>query len=212
MTIPDRESKLTRKELGQLLEMLGRRFGEDQDISVQDIESFLQQLRLKRGDSYFPHKYYSDNVLDETLSFLGGFSTSEELRTFIEVTYRMSVPYKLGRQTLIKLGVGVVLTSRLDLHEAIRRWEERERKIGSLNIYQMSKEQLETTLLDDELFPSGYSIITFAKKSRIKLPLTNNKKVLIKYLIEKLVERPLGTREIGDWGIRKKSRDKNEPR
>lgn len=198
------DERLEKREIGELLELLGRQLLLESDVSFRDLENFFEKLRARRGLLNRYPDYNVDNLLDSVIRFTEQLKSSDNIRDFLEVSYNIPVPYKLGRSILAKLAVGVVLTSKTNLDEIKLRWEKREKRIDSINPYQMPKEQFEAALLDNALFPSGYSVISFAKKYRIRLPVTNDKKTLIAHLMDQLFERPSDSKRIGDWGLDKK--------
>ena len=197
--------RLSKRELGELLELLGRQLAKESEVKFRDLEAILEKFRLRRGyQGSTSYVHATKDALGEIVSYLENFYTSDDLRDFVEVISRKPVPYRMGKEVLRKLAVGMVLTSGLDIVEVKNRWQERQAKINSLNIYQMSKEKLKATLLDDELFPSGYSIISFARRFKIRLPVKSEKTVLINILISQLFERPSSSRRIGRWGLEDK--------
>jgi len=195
--------KLSRRELGELLVYLGRLLSEESDVSIERIEEFLDRLKKRKGYTSTYRKYSMD-YLDRIVSYVNSFRTSEDLFIFLEAIYKISIPFRLRKQVLVNLGVGTILTSRIDLEDAKTLWREREEKINSINIYEISKEQLKKTLRDKELFPDGYAIVPFARRFRIKLPRTKNKEQLIDILLMQIFERPLNSKKIGRWGLNKK--------
>ena len=201
----DSHDRLSKRELGELLELLGKQLAKESEVEFRDLAEILEKFRLRRGyqrSTSFVHA--TKDALGEIVSYLENFDTSDDLRDFVEVISRKPVPYKMGKDVLRKLAVGTVLTSGLDFVEVKNRWQERQTKTNSLNIYQMPKEKLKATLLDDELFPSGYSIISFARRFKIRLPVKSDKTVLINILINQLFERPSSSRRIGRWGLKDK--------
>jgi len=194
--------RLDKRELGELLELIGRRLAQESSIPIQELEGFLEKTRSRRGELRPTQRHFDKDILSRTISFLENFKGANDLRDFIEVTYKLQVPYKLGKQVLLRLGVGVVLTSKLDFDEARMRWLAREDRLRSTNIYQMSKDQLREILFDEELFPSGYSIVTFAKRFQIRLPIKKDRTLLVNLLFNQLLERPSSSRKIGHWGLK----------
>jgi hypothetical protein len=206
------DEKLDKREIGELLELLGRALKYESDVSLQMFEDFLERSKSRRGIRGNLPVEYLDNSLEKAIFFISKLKGSDNIRDFLEISYKIPVPYKLGRSILTKLAVGVILTSKTNFEDMKLQWEKRENKIRSINPYQISKENFRELLLDDTLFPSGYSIISFAKKFHIRLPLTKDKSVLISRLMDMLFERPSGTRRIGNWGLEKKRETLNDDR
>jgi len=206
------DERLDKKEVGELLELIGRQLKYESGISLLEIGDFIERLKSRKGiGAHFPERY-ADNLMDEAIYFISQLKSSDNIRDFMEVSYNIPVPYKLGRQILTKLAVGVILTSKTSLNETKLRWEKREKRIGSINPYQIPKEEFREFLLDDALFPSGYSIISFAKRYHIRLPLTKDKKALIGFLMDQLFERPSDSKKIGSWGLDSKKVTSNNDR
>ena len=202
----NRRDRLNRRELGNLLVYLGRLLGKETDVSIESIEDFLDKLKQKKGYTS-TYRRYSRDYLDETISFLNSFRTSEDLFIFLESIYTLSIPFRLRKQVLFNIGVGTILTSRIDLEKAKYLWRKRVEKVDSINIYDMPKGQLKKTLSDDELFPDGYAIVPFARKFRIRLPRVKKKELLIDILLTQIFDRPLNSKKIGRWGLDKRDEE-----
>ena len=194
--------RLSNRELGEFLQLLGSKLGKESGVAVEEITSFIEEVRMMKGLPVYPHReYVRDTSLDKTEDFVNSFATAEELRVLLQTIYGVNVPYRLSRFVLLKLGIGTILTSQIDLETAKIRWKDRQSKISSLDIFEMPRKLLIEVLDDDELFPDGYAISSFAKRFGIRLPRMKQKEQLIDLLLKTVFERPRDSRKIGRWGL-----------
>jgi hypothetical protein len=196
------KDKLSKRELGELLSIIADALGREEDVSTHALLRYLDRFSdLGKSDSPKMLLQWENNKLFRAIDFLKDFATNEELREFLQVVYGKKIPYRLSKELLHDLGVGVMLSSSMTIEQATSLWNKRNEELRSLNIYQTSESKLLEVLNDQTLFPDGYSIGFFARKFHINLPKVENRELPIQYLLEKLFERPSSSKSIGRWGL-----------
>lgn len=205
----EQRDSLTPQELADLLEIIARAIRKEPrkepSATLNEIELFTREVLARRGlRSQTPE--YGWNVIDKILSSFKHFRTVESLRLFLQVALGMPLPYRMSKENLINLGVGAFIRSNVSVEEAEKRWNEREKKLGSIDIYKIEKKSLVDLLESNSLFPDGYAIVSFAGRFRINLPLLKDKKTLINLLLTRLYESPRSSEEIGYYGVEKRRR------
>lgn len=184
-----------------MLKIVAASLSRDKDVELYDILGFLDRYRLSTRPVSSSYEMRADDRLGINESYINQFRTNEELREFLEVVYRKRIPPRLSKENLRFLALGITSTSDIPLMEAIEKWEKRNSIVHSKNLYSTNREDLVRLLNDDSVFPDGYSIVTFANKFHIRLPRIRDRSKLINILLEKLYDRPLGSKEIGRWGL-----------
>jgi len=196
------KDKLSKRELGELLNIIADALGREEDVSTHALLRYLDRFwDPRKSDSSGMLLQGENNKLSRAIDFLKEFATNEELREFLQVVYGKKIPYRLSKEVLHDLGLGVMLSSNMTIEQATSLWNKRNDELYSLNIYQMSEPRLVEMLRDQTLFPDGYSIVFFAKRFHVNLPKVENRELLIQFLLEKLFERPSSSKSIGRWGL-----------
>jgi hypothetical protein len=193
------KDRLSKNELGELLRIIADGLRDRGDVSIITLINYLQRFPnpAKSGSfeaSQFPDKYYY-------VDFTNRFRTSEEFRELLQVVYKKRIPYRISKEIMKYLGIGIMFSSDISTNEALSLWERRNLTLSSINIYQMKETDLYEKLNDPSLFPDGYSIGSFARKFHIILPKTENRDLPIRILMEKVFERPSSSKSIGRWGL-----------
>lgn len=195
--------RLTNEEMGEFLESLGRSIRKESSLDIQEIDNYIKYLKVKKGFPELRNQYLLPKSVDNAKNILKRFRTNEEMRNFLQMMHKTPIPQRLSKITLFKLGIGILVTTNVNLDSVIEQWKIREETLTKADIYNMSQNQFVTFFQDNKLFPDGYSIMTFAKRYKIKLPYSNDKDKQISFLFNKLFQRPYDSKKIGQWGLDK---------